>query len=425
VDFAVPTELESLLQELDTFIADEIEPLERQDDNARFFDHRREWARTDFEAGGLPRAEWEELLAEVRRRADRAGWLRYGLPAEVGGRDGSNLAMAMIREHLAGRGLGPHNDLQNESSIVGNFPHVRLVLAFGTCAQQEEFCERLITGERRWGFGLTEPDHGSDATWLETRAVRDGADWVINGVKRWNTGAHHATHNLIFARTSGGPGDASGITALLVPMDAPGVDVEFFWWTLNMPTDHAEVRLRDVRVPDGAILGEEGRGLDVAQHFVQENRLRQAAASLGAARYCIAESVAYATERVTFGAPLAQRQAIQWPLVELHSEAEMLRVFIWETAWMLDGDTVASGVPSGAIAARVSICNYRANRLVCEAADRAMQVHGGLGYSRHKPFEHIYRHHRRYRITEGSEEIQIRRVAGHLFGFTGRADGGS
>jgi alkylation response protein AidB-like acyl-CoA dehydrogenase len=417
VDFEVPAELVTVLQELDAFIVDEVEPLERQDDNARFFDHRREWARTDFDAGGLPRREWEELLAEVRRRADSGGWLRYGLPAEVGGRDGSNLAMAMIREHLARKGLGLHNDLQNESSIVGNFPHVRLVLTFGTPAQREEFCEQLVTGERKWGFGLTEPNHGSDATWLDTRAVSDGSDWVINGVKRWNTGAHHATHNLIFARTSGTPGEASGITAFLVPMDAPGVDVDFYWWTLNMPTDHAEVHLRDVRVPTSAVLGAEGEGLAVAQHFVHENRIRQAAASLGAARFCIAESVAFAKRRVTFGVPLAERQAIQWPLAELHSESEMLRVLIWETAWTLD-QRKATGSGYGGVGARVSMCNYRANRLVCEAADRAMQIHGGIGYSRHAPFEHVYRHHRRYRITEGSEEIQIRRVAGQLFGFT-------
>jgi len=118
---------------------------------------------------------------------------------------------------------------------------------------------------------------------------------------------------------------------------------------------------------------------------------------------------------VTFGKPLAERQAIQWPLVELHTEAELVRTLVRKTAWELDGTHHLD------VSHRVSMCNYRANRLVCDAADRAMQVHGGIGYSRHKPFEHIYRHHRRYRITEGSEEIQMRRVAGQLFGFTGQS----
>ena len=419
MDFAVPQELQTLLAELDAFVEAEIVPLQQRDDNERFFDHRREWARTDFERDGLPRPEWERLLGEVRERADAAGFLRYALPASVGGSDGSNLGMALIREHLANKGLGLHNDLQNESSIVGNFPVVLLVLTYGTPAQREEFLEPQLTGERRVAFGLTEPDHGSDATWLETAAARDGDDWIINGNKRFNTGVHTATHDLVFARTSGEPGQARGITAFLVPTDARGFEVPFYWWTLNMPTDHAEVVLRDVRVPGSAVLGEEGEGLAVAQTFVHENRIRQAASGVGAAQFCIDSSVDHARSRVAFGEPLARRQAIQWPLVELHTEAELVRTLVHKTASALDErGAVRDG--GSETSAQVSMCNQRANRLVCDAADRAMQVHGGLGYSRHLPFEHIYRHHRRYRITEGSDEIQQRRIAGHLFGFTGK-----
>lgn len=413
MDFQLPAELTRLLAELDEFIEREIKPLQEQDDNQRFFDHRREYARTDFENGGVPRPEWEELLAEMYRRADAAGWLRYGLPKEVGGSGGTNFDMAVIREHLAHKGLGLHNDLQNESSVVGNFPVVHMLLEHGTREQKDEFLEGIFNLTRRVGFGLTEPEHGSDATWLETTAVRRGDDWIINGAKRFNSGMHSATHDVVFARTSGEPGDARGITAFIVPTDAPGFSVDFHWWTLNMPTDHAEVTLRDVRVPNSAILGEEGGGLAVAQTFVHENRIRQAASGVGAAQYCIDRSVEHARQRKTFGQPLAKRQAVQWPLVELHTEAEMVRGLVRKTAWELDR------VPHEEISDKVSMCNYRANRLVCDAADRAMQIHGGLGYTRHLPFEHIYRHHRRYRITEGAEEIQMRRVAGYLFGFTG------
>ncbi|MER2091156.1 MAG: acyl-CoA dehydrogenase family protein [Saccharopolyspora rectivirgula] len=413
MDFQLPAELTRLLAELDGFIEREIKPLQEQDDNQRFFDHRREYARTDFENGGVPRPDWEELLAEMYRRADAAGWLRYGLPKEVGGSGGTNFDMAVIREHLAHKGLGLHNDLQNESSVVGNFPVVHMLLEHGTQEQKDEFLEGIFTLTRRVGFGLTEPEHGSDATWLETTAVRRGDDWIINGAKRFNSGMHSATHDVVFARTSGEPGDARGITAFIVPTDAPGFSVDFHWWTLNMPTDHAEVTLRDVRVPNSAILGEEGGGLAVAQTFVHENRIRQAASGVGAAQYCIDRSVEHARQRKTFGQPLAKRQAVQWPLVELHTEAEMVRGLVRKTAWELDR------VPHEEISDKVSMCNYRANRLVCDAADRAMQIHGGLGYTRHLPFEHIYRHHRRYRITEGAEEIQMRRVAGYLFGFTG------
>jgi alkylation response protein AidB-like acyl-CoA dehydrogenase len=346
----------------------------------------------------------------MRRRADAAGHLRYGLPRELGGQDGSNLAMAIIREHLAAKGLGLHNDLQNESSIVGNFPTVIMMQRFGTPAQKREFVEGMITGTHRVGFGLTEPNHGSDATWLETSARRDGSDWIINGMKRFNSGLHSANYDLVFARTGGKPGEARGITCFIVPTSAPGFRVEFMWWTFNMPSDHAEVSLKDVRVPATAILGEEGRGLEVAQTFVHENRIRQAASGVGAAQYCIDESVKYATERIVFGQPLWLNQAIQFPLAELATECEMVRNLVYKTAWQLDRSHHME------VSDKVSMANYRANRLVCDSADRAIQVHGGIGYSRHKPFEHIYRHHRRYRITEGSEEIQIRRVAGIMFG---------
>jgi alkylation response protein AidB-like acyl-CoA dehydrogenase len=412
MDFTIPPEIVAYLAELDAFIEREIVPLERE--HPQYFDHRREHARTDWDDDGKPRRAWEELLAEMRRRADRAGHLRFALPRELGGKDGSNLAMAIIREHLAHRGLGLHNDLQNESSIVGNFPQVHLMHRFGTAAQKARYLEAMITGAEHIAFGLTEPNHGSDATWLETTAVRSGTDWVINGQKRFNTGLHLATTDLIFARTSGKPGEARGITAFLVPTRSPGFEVPFMWWTFNMPTDHAEVRLTDVRVPDDAILGGEGEGLRVAQAFVHENRIRQAASSLGVAQYCIDQSVAYARQRITFGKPLAANQAIQFPLAELHTECAMVRGLVHRTAWHLDRQDHME------VSDQVSMANYRANRLACDAADRAIQVHGGVGYSRHYPFEHIYRHHRRYRITEGSDEIQLRKIAGHLFGFMGR-----
>src|SRR5436190_3568755 len=187
MDFEIPAEIAAYLNELDEFIEREIKPLEREKDNIRFFDHRREHARTDWDNDGQPRHEWEALLAEMRRRADKAGHLRFGLPKALGGKEGSNLAMAIIREHLAHKGLGLHNDLQNESSIIGNFPVVQLLHRFGTPEQKQTFIEAAITGKARIAFGLTEPAHGSDATHMETNAVKQGGDWVINGAKRFNT----------------------------------------------------------------------------------------------------------------------------------------------------------------------------------------------------------------------------------------------
>ena len=411
MNFEIPSEIADFLQEVDQFIEDNIRPLETANDNMRFFDHRREDARTDWDRDGLPNEEWEALLHQAKQLAVAAGIYNYPFPTEFGGRNGGNLGMALIREHLAAKGLGLHNDLQNEHAVVGNNLGLMLMLQYGSEEQKAQWLEGLANATAGFAVGITEPEHGSDATYMETRAIREGDDWVINGEKTWNTGVHIAKADLVMARTSGEPGDGLGITAFLVPMDTAGLKVEEYLWTFNMPSDHARVSFTDMRVPHSAIFGGEGKGLMVIQHFFNENRIRQAASSLGAAQYCVEEAVRHANERKPFGKSLSTNQGIQFPLVELNTRCEMLRALIHKTAWLMDKDGAFS------VSDKVSMCNYQANRLCCEAADFAMQVHGGMGYSRYKPFEHIYRHHRRYRITEGADEIQMRRAAGYLFGF--------
>lgn len=414
--------LPELIETIDAFIARELKPLESRDDNQRFFDHRREHARTDWERDGQPSAAWEALLAEARELSRAAGFLGLALPAEYGGGDANNLEMAVLREHLAAQGLGLHCDLQNEHCVVGNFPTTLAFRDFGTAEQRDAFIPGSIEGSIAVAFGLTEPEHGSDATWLETRATpieRDGKPgWLLNGEKMWTTGAHAASHILIFARIHGDPGSARGIGCFVMPTDSPGYSIEEWLWTLNMPTDHPRIALRDVWLPEDAVLGDPELGLAVAQHFVHENRIRQAASSLGTARYCIEESVAHARQRKTFGRALADNQAIQFRLAELHGEHLALQALTLQTAWEMD--RMNKREVASKLSDTVAVCNYRANRLACEAADAAIQIHGGLGYSRHRQFEHHYRHHRRYRITEGSDEIQLRKIAGHLFGFIGR-----
>ena len=290
---------------------------------------------------------------------------------------------------------------------------------FGTQAQQSRWMEPLLKGEMGWCFGLTEAAHGSDATWMETRAeqvTQDGVTgWCLTGEKMWTTGLHKASHVLVFARHSGADGSPVGIGCFVVPTAAPGFEIGEYLWTLNMPTDHPRCSLSKVFVPDTDVLGDVDQGLKIAMHFVHESRIRQAASSLGAAQYCLDETFTYTRERAPFGKPLSANQGIQFPLVELQTEAEMLRLLIYKTAAQMDQMDKVDVAKK--LTDKVSMCNYRANRLVCNAADTAMQFHGGLGYSRHKPFEHIYRHHRRYRITEGAEEIQLRKIAGVLYGF--------
>src|SRR3954454_10376759 len=144
----------------------------------------------------------------MRRRAAAAGVFRYALPRKMGGLDGTNLGMAVIRDRLAAKGLGLHNDLQTEASVVGNLVFPLILDEFGTEDQKKRFLEGALTGRHEFAFNLTEPSHGSGATWLETRAVRDGRDWVINGTKRFASGANVADHAIVFARTSGEPGQA-------------------------------------------------------------------------------------------------------------------------------------------------------------------------------------------------------------------------
>ncbi|KAJ0153811.1 Acetoacetyl-CoA synthetase [Fusarium oxysporum f. sp. albedinis] len=161
-------------------------------------------------------------------------------------------------------------------------PFVILIYHYGTEKQKQDLIPASINGQIRATFGLTEINHGSDATHMETTAkavtLSSGEEgYRINGNKKWQTGMHHANYCVVFARTSGKVGDASGITAFLVPRNSPGVTVASYEWTLNMPTDHATVLFKDVLVPASAILGPRDNGLAIAQTFTHENRIRQAA----------------------------------------------------------------------------------------------------------------------------------------------------
>lgn len=445
MNFELPEEVTHFLKRLDVFIKAEIMPLQHSDDNNRFFDHRREASRTQWDNQGLPSHEWEQLLRRAKRLAHEAGFYRFAAPKDYGGSGNPslNLYMCSTRYHLAshaiyGGGLSLANDLQSEHSVVGNNPFVIMILHYGTSEQKANMIDASLRGEMKATFGLTEINHGSDATHMETTAhpvalASGEAGYEINGNKKWQTGMHEANYCVVFARTSGKAGDARGITAFLVPRFSNGVKVESYEWTLNMPTDHATVSFNNVRVPANAILGPLDNGLAIAQTFTHENRIRQAASSCGAARFCIDRSVEYANQRKVFGKSLSSNQAIQWPLVQLSTQVEMLRLLILRTAVEMDQVThhakETGKAPWEAIERqlghKIAMCNYYANSLVCESADRAIQVHGGDGYSRHQPFEHIWRHFRRYRITEGSEEVQIRKVAAYLFGFktTGLAKG--
>ncbi|CAA9963965.1 CaiA Acyl-CoA dehydrogenase [Pyrenophora teres f. maculata] len=213
----------------------------------------------------------KQYLADLDRLADEAGFYRISLPKQYGGQnseDGrrSNLWMAVIREHLAAKGLGLFNDLQTEHSMVGTFPGVVMLMNFNNAHQKEELIPLRLQGKFRMTFGLTEPGHGPDATHGDKGTTRAWT-WVERLAAEW-------------------------VQAMAQ-------------WTLNMPTDHATVSIKDVWVPESAALGHIYNGLGVAQAFVHETRIRRAASSLGAAVYCVQQSVKYANDGAPFGTLLS------------------------------------------------------------------------------------------------------------------------
>ena len=322
--------------------------------------------------------------------------------------------MAIIREHLAAKGLGLHNDLQNESSIVGNFPTVLMMRDFGTDEQQAEWMPGFLDGTRRLAFGLTEPNHGSDATYLETTAVRDGDEWVINGAEavQLRAAPRHPRHRV---RPHVGRAGLAGRHHRVPRADRrrrASASTSSGGRSTCRPTTPRSRCATCASAPT-RVFGEVDHGLELAQHFVHENRIRQAASSLGAGAVLHRRGGRLRQRSAsTWGKPLSRNQAHPVPARRAAHRGRDAA-----PAHPVHGRGRSTASHHMEVTHLVAMCNYRANRLACDAADRAMQTCGGVGYSRHMPFEHIYRHHRRYRITEGSEEIQMRKVGQQLFGF--------
>ena len=297
MDFTLPEDLRDYLAELDEFIEREIRPLELENDNIRFFDHRREDARTDWDRGGLPSREWEALLAEARRRADAAGHYRYAFPKEYGGRDGTNLGMAVIREHLARKGLGLHCDLQNEHAIVGNNVGLLLMLHYGSAEQKADWVDDLAAGPKalRVRHHRARPRQRRDVHGdprgprrrrlgdqrredLEHRHPHRNARPGLRPHQRHARQRHRASP--VSSSRSVPPASRSRSTC--GPSTCPPTTR-----TSRSPTSASRTAPSSVT---------EGRGLAIVQHFFNENRIRQAASSLGAAQFCIDRSVAYAKD---------------------------------------------------------------------------------------------------------------------------------
>ena len=285
MDFALPEDLRDYLAELDEFIEREIKPLEQQDDNIRFFDHRREDARTDWDRGGLPEPRsGRRCCARPAAAPTRPATTATRSRRSTAARTARTSAWPSSASTSPRKGLGLHCDLQNEHAIVGNNVGLLLMINYGTEEQKAEWIDDLAEGRRGFAFGITEPEHGSDATYMETTAVRDGDEWVINGEKTWNTGIHaaHVRPDLRPHERQAGrrrrhhrvPRADRRARASRSSSSCGRSTCRPTTRTSGSPT---------CACPTRAIFGGEGRGLQVVQHFFNENRIRQAASSLGAA----------------------------------------------------------------------------------------------------------------------------------------------
>ncbi len=274
--------------------------------------------------------------------------------------------------------------------------------------QKAAYLLPTISGERRSCFAITEPGAGSDARAISTRAVRDGDEWVINGEKTFITGGDVADFCLVFAVTDpekhkeGRTGES--VTCFLVDRDrgwrSEPIDTMGQWGP-------AALVFEDVRVPHSAILGEEGKGFELAMRWIGKGRYLLPARALGACERLVEMGMEHARNRSTFGKPIAERQAIQWMVADSAVEIEALRWLVLSAAWQVD-----QGLDSRQGQSMAKLYGgIKANEIV----DRMLQVHGGMGYTRELPIERWYRELRLLRIYEGTDEIQRRTIARNLF----------
>jgi acyl-CoA dehydrogenase len=377
MDFSLTDEEAQTRDWVRTFTEREIRPLEVQA-------LRRERA-------GHPGVTPQEL-SELRAKARQSGFWGIQTPTEYGGMGLSAVMTALIEVEL-GRSFIPFRF----GGAADN------ILFQANEAQQREYLLPTIEGERISCFAITEPGAGSDATAIRTTARQDGSDWIIKGEKTFITGGNEADFAMVFAITDQALGVKGGVTCFLVDRDmgwkSEYIDTMGEWGPAALIFD-------DVRVPERNILGEVGQGFTLALQWIGRGRYLLPARALGGCERLVEMAIDHAKNRVTFGEPIAHRQAIQWMLADSAVEIEALRWLVLSAAWQVDAGQDSRQAQSMA----KLFGGVKANEIV----DRVMQIHGGMGYTRELPIERWYRELRLLRIYEGTDEIQRRTIARNL-----------
>ncbi len=379
MDFELPEELRLFKASLRRFVDNELIPVERET------------------------VEGDELKPQFRDRfiagAKDLGIWMMEVPEEYGGAGLSLLARTIVTEELARSIALPARG----EGITG--PSVRGILYALSGEMKEKYLLPVLRGEKRACFAQTEPDAGSDPGGMRTTAVREGDVYVINGVKRFISGAHKADFMQLMAATDRSKGSHGGISCFLVDMNTPGVKLTTCYETM-MGDRPWEIVLENVRVPVTHRVGEEGGGFKLAQSWLGAGRVRHGARALGVSERCLEMATSYAKQRSTFGRPLADRQSIQWMLADMFIDLQAARLLVYKAAVRIDkGEDAREDA---------YVCKYFADEMAFRHADYCLQIHGGIGLTTDLPIEKMWRQQRSYRITEGASEVMKMVIARHV-----------
>jgi acyl-CoA dehydrogenase len=351
-------------------------------------------------------AQYDEKMqhpADVIAKAHELGLMNLHVPEEYGGLGLGCFDGMLVGEELywGCAGIG--------TSVSANGLGSGPVIIAGTDEQKTTWLTPLLEEPILCSFGLTEPGAGSDVASLKATAVRDGDEYVINGSKTFITNAGYAAWAVVFAKTDQ-KGGSKGMSAFIVPMDAPGVTIEKHLDKLGQrATDTSAFALQDVRVPVENRLGEEGDGFKIAMATLDFTRPGTAVGAVGVAQAAYEHAVEYAKQRVTFDVPIAMHQAINFMIADMATEIEASRLLTWQAAWMLDQGYGRKATLYSSFAKR-----FAADTAMKVATD-AVQVFGGYGYIKEYPVEKLMRDAKLFQIYEGTSQIQRLVIAKEIF----------
>jgi len=346
--------------------------------------------------------EKHEFPAEICRKAAELGFVGMHFPEEYGGAGYGCLENVLVVEEFC------RADSTLGSAVLLCDFATETVLHYGTDEQKQRYLIPVAEGEALYGGAFTEPDHGSDITVMATTAKRDGDEWVINGVKTFISNAGYAKYYTVLAQTDPEAGH-KGQSMFIVEADTPGVEVSDLGRKMGIqlsPT--GELIFKDVRVPAGALLGEEGRGFYQVLEFFDESRIEIAAQALGIAQGALDRCLKYVKSREQFGKKIAQFQVNQHKLADMATKVELARLITYKAAWTFD-----QGKPDIMTS---SMAKYYAARTAVEVCDEAVQLLGGYGYYTDFEVERFFRDAKITEIYEGTKEIQKNAIAKAVIG---------